>query len=138
MRTVFPAKLLEGRIATGKMASPMHASWGAFRVQGPCGGKLIILSSGTTKDNPDSCGWEHVSVSLENRIPNWVEMSFVKELFWGAQECVVQFHPPKSVYVNCHPNCLHLWKHAEKEFPLPPTSLIGPALPALQGAELTM
>lgn len=41
-------------------------------------------------------GWEHVSVSLSNRCPTWEEMCMVKDIFWGEDECVIQFHPPKS------------------------------------------
>ena len=67
--------------------------------------KLQILSSG--EQDPE---WEHVSVSLEKRCPNWKEMCLVKDLFWDESECVIQFHPPRSEYVNNHPFCLHLWK----------------------------
>jgi hypothetical protein len=70
--------------------------------------------------------WEHVSVSRERRIPNWEEMCFGKRLFWDDDECVVQFHPPKSDYVNCHPRCLHLWRPVGGGFPTPPSMLIGP------------
>lgn len=49
-------------------------------------------------------GWEHVSVSLNNRCPTWEEMCMVKDIFWGEDECVIQFHPPKSA--NQHPSVL--------------------------------
>lgn len=65
--------------------------------------------------------WDHVSVSLENRCPNWTEMSYVKDLFFGEDETVVQFHPKKSEHVNVHPHCLHLWKRIGEEYELPPT-----------------
>jgi hypothetical protein len=71
--------------------------------------------------------WEHVSVSLPNRCPTWAEMCFVKNLFWEDHECVVQFHPPRSEYVNLHPFCLHLWRHRDG-FPTPPSHLVGPVL----------
>jgi hypothetical protein len=71
-------------------------------------------------------GWEHVSVSVDGRVPNWQEMCFVKNLFWSDEECVVQFHPPKSEYVNLHPYCLHLWKPLERDVLLPPSLLVGP------------
>jgi hypothetical protein len=70
-------------------------------------------------------GWEHVSVSLKNRTPNWDEMCFIKSLFWDDEETVIQFHPPKSEYVNNHPNCLHLWRHVTNEIELPPSILVG-------------
>ena len=51
-------------------------------------------------------------------------MAFVKDLFWAETETVVQLHPPASRYVNQHPYCLHLWRHREILFPLPPTILV--------------
>lgn len=71
-------------------------------------------------------GWEHVSVSLPNRCPNWLEMCHIKDLFWLPEECVVQFHPPKSVYRNFHPFCLHLWRNVDHDFPLPEPGLVAP------------
>src|SRR5262245_49673597 len=58
----------------------------------------------------DSKGWEHVSVSVAYRVgndwkerdPTWEEMCFIKKAFWNDDECVVQFHPPESSYVNIH------------------------------------
>jgi hypothetical protein len=70
--------------------------------------------------------WEHVSVSLAHRTPTWEEMAFVKDTFWEDEDTVVQFHPPKSVYVNCHPYVLHLWRNIAVPFPLPPTHFVGP------------
>ena len=56
--------------------------------------RLFIIAS-------DGAGWEHVSVSLKNRCPNWKEMCFIKDTFWGEEDCVIQYHPPKSEYINC-------------------------------------
>lgn len=64
-------------------------------------------------------GWEHVSVSTAERIPKWAEMQQIKELFFEDHEAVMQLHPPKSDYVNIHPNCLHLWRPINQEIPLP-------------------
>lgn len=74
---------------------------------------------------PEGGDWEHVSVSLENRCPNWKEMCFLKSLFWEEEDTVVQFHPPKSDYVNNHNYCLHLWKYCKGEMPRPPSILVG-------------
>ena len=70
-------------------------------------------------------GWEHVSVSLQNRCPNWKEMCFIKDLFWDEEDTVIQYHPPKSQYVNNHSYCLHLWKPIKEKIPLPPNILVG-------------
>lgn len=71
-------------------------------------------------------GWEHVSVSRDDRTPTWDEMCAIKSHFWRDEETVVQYHPPKSEYVNHHPHCLHLWRPTEAEIPRPPTYLTGP------------
>lgn len=72
----------------------------------------------------DGGGWDHVSVSLPNRCPNWEEMCFVKDLFWDDEETVLQFHPKKSEYVNRCATCLHLWKPHSVEIELPPKVFI--------------
>ena len=73
----------------------------------------------------DGEGWEHVSVSLANRTPTWEEMCLVKRLFWDPEDCVIQFHPPASDYVNLHPHCLHLWRPVGTPIALPPSLLVG-------------
>lgn len=78
---------------------------------------LVIASNGG--------GWEHVSVSKRNRTPTWDEMCMVKDMFFGAEETVVQYHPPKSDYVNQHPYCLHLWRPTEQAVPRPPAIFVG-------------
>ena len=95
--------------------------FGWFIAMGPCGRRLAMLA-----DDGQISGWEHVSVSLEDKrkIPNWQEMSFVKSLFWEDEECVVQFHPPKSDYVNNCNGCLHLWRSKLQEFPMPDKILV--------------
>ena len=68
--------------------------------------------------------WDHVSVSRSNRCPDWGEMCRVKDLFWGPEECVVQYHPPKSDYKNAHRYCLHLWKPQNQELPRPNSIMV--------------
>jgi len=70
-------------------------------------------------------GWEHASASFKKRCPTWDEMCAVKEAFWRDDECVIQFHPPKSEYVNNYPFCLHLWKKIGNDFELPPSIYVG-------------
>jgi len=122
----FSDSLEEGRITWGSLPSPAGSSYGFFMVFGPCGEMLKIVSSGADhKDDTISQGWEHVSVSCRRRCPNWIEMSFVKNLFWEPEECVVQFHPPESQYINNHRFVLHLWRNRNFEFQLPPQHMIG-------------
>lgn len=68
--------------------------------------------------------WDHVSVSTKSRTPTWEEMCFIKDLFFDEEECVIQFHPPKSNYVNTHPHCLHLWRPVGVDVPMPNTELV--------------
>jgi hypothetical protein len=123
MRKILSARLEEGRIREGRLGSDSSCgAVGAFVVFGPCGEELRIIASEGGRSVAK--GWEHVSVSTRRRTPNWREMSFVKDLFWDDEECVVQFHPPRSEYVNNHPHVLHLWRHVDGHA-LPPSILVG-------------
>jgi|SRR6478735_8611915 len=76
----------------------------------------------------DGMGWEHVSISAHNtneqRCPTWDEMCFIKNLFWDEEDCVIQFHPPKSEYVNRSIYVLHLWRESGKNLQTPPKFLV--------------
>ena len=73
-------------------------------------------------------GWDHVSVSYhsQNRksCPTWDEMCAIKDMFFEEEETVVQYHPPKSEYVNIHPYCLHLWRPNNQDIPRPPKKFV--------------
>lgn len=97
--------------------SAPNDEYGLFMVPGPYNCVLkVIASSGV-----DEMRWEHVSVSLSNRCPNWMEMCFIKDLFWDEEETVMQLHPPKSKWINVHPYCLHLWRPLDTAIPTPPS-----------------
>jgi hypothetical protein len=106
-----------------------------YRIEHPTGGwgdstcgafKLPLYGSKLTFNVIASSGggWEHVSVSTEERCPKWNEMQKIKELFFNDEEVVMQLHPPQSSYVNVHPNCLHLWRPQHLEIPLPDTIMV--------------
>ena len=100
--------------------SPPGANYGVFfipRVSKAGPFRLTVIASTDGE-------WEHVSVSLPRRCPTWEEMCFVKSLFWDAEDCVVQFHPPASSYVNFHSHCLHLWRNCSTHFPQPPAEFV--------------
>ncbi len=59
----------------------------------------------------DEDGYEHLSVSKINRLPDWEELLSARYVFWEDEEEVIQILPKKSEYVNIHKNCLHLWRH---------------------------
>lgn len=97
--------------------------WGAFRIPGPCGRELLVVSSSGLGEHIH--GWEHVSVSAGKHCPNWREMCFIKDLFWAEDEVVMQLHPAKADWISNHARCLHLWRPTEKEIPLPPPAAVG-------------
>lgn len=114
------AKVEAYRDKTGPYASPEGFSCGRFQIPFRSYTLTVMVSDGKRD------GWEHVSVSLNNRTPNWKEMCYVKDLFWSEDETVVQYHPAKKDYVNCHPYCLHMWRNIEKPIECPPWILVGP------------
>lgn len=103
-------------------SDPSFGCNGVFIIPWVFGGELRCMVS-------DGAGWEHVSIrhvsNYVDRIPTWDQMCHIKDLFWEEEDCVVQFHPPKSQYVNNHPAVLHLWRKIGSEFETPPTHLIG-------------
>lgn len=82
--------------------------------------KMVINLRVMASTGDDIVKWEHVSVSCENRCPTWEEMDYIKNLFWGDEETVMQLHVPRSEHKNYHPYCLHLWKPTTIEIPRPP------------------
>lgn len=121
------------RIRTGFMASNTNNGIdGVFKI--PYGSQvLVVIATDGVNNDPDSRGWDHVSVSLSDRCPTWQEMCFVKELFFRDDECVMQLHPPKKDWVNDHPYCLHLWRPLNQDIPRPPSILVGPGLLSPKG-----
>jgi hypothetical protein len=93
-----------------------------------------VASDGTEPGAPDIAqGWQHVSVSLPHRCPSWAEMDYIKCLFWDDTDAVMQLHPPRDVWVNNHPTCLHLWAPTRQDIPLPSPLLVG--IPGLKPRE---
>lgn len=90
---------------------------GAFRIPIGDSTSVLVLCS-------DGAGWDHVSVSMAGRCPTWDEMCQIKDLFFDSHECVFQYHPPKAIYVNHHPYCLHLWRCQGRVTPIPPSFLV--------------
>lgn len=69
-------------------------------------------------------GWDHVSVSHKNRTPTWEEMCIAKDIFFSEEECVIQYHPPRSQYVNNHKYVLHMWRPQNEEIIMPPKNMV--------------
>ena len=90
----------------------------------------VVLWCVACSGSAGSDWWDHVSVSVRtrngretHRTPTWEEMVVVRRLFWEPEDCVLQFHPPESAYVNRHEYVLHLWRPNDA-VKLPPTILI--------------
>lgn len=90
---------------------------GGFYTIKLCGQSLNIVAS-------NGFGWEHVSVTHKKRCPFWHEMHRIKNIFWDDEDTVIQYHPPKSVYINCHPHCLHMWRKINTTIDTPPWILV--------------
>lgn len=126
--------LEQWRIKTGMIATCLRDHFGAFQIWYEKGNSdLICICADGLGDEPEIAEmprWEHVSLRAHSpmtgqpRIPTWDEMCFAKSMFWEDEESVVQFHPPKSQYVNCHPYVLHLWRPLFMTIPTPPTKMI--------------
>lgn len=75
----------------------------------------------------DGLGWEHLSVCLVSqdckrlleRTPTWEEMAMAKSLFWGEEDTCIEFHPPKSHYINNAVYVLHIWRKIGSNYELP-------------------
>lgn len=122
------------RIRRGRMASDEgNGNNGAFFVPNRPGQPpfQVIASDGAIP--PDTVAWEHVSVSLPDRCPTWLEMCRIKALFWDEEDLVLQYHPPRSEWVSNHAYCLHLWRPVGVVVPKPPQIAVGiPELGELQ------
>ena len=114
---------------TEELRSQKGMLGGAFLIPHPEKGHLrleVLAVSGTI---PDAEGWDHVSVKVRDlnrsvRLPGWLEMEFVRKLFWEEHETVLQFHVPVAQHINEHPAVLHLWKHLGTEVQLPPSHFV--------------
>lgn len=105
-------------------SDPSFGNNGAFKIPFEDNCTAFVIAS-------DGEGWEHVSVHIhlnstnEKVTPEWEEMCHIKDLFWSDEDCVIQYHPPKSEYVNNHEHCLHLWRPIGVELPLPKSIMVG-------------
>lgn len=107
---------------------------GAFQILSKTGRQLLRVIASS------DFGWDHVSVSLPNRCPNWPEMEQIRRLFFKDDEAVMQFHAPVADYVDGsyrgHPYCLHLWRPHADNIPVPPKWMVGGMTPEEAEAEM--
>jgi hypothetical protein len=112
----FDAWRVRGEAVMRQYGGVGDATCGAFRV--PCAGvPLFVIAS-------QADGWDHVSVSIKTRCPDWSEMQFVKRAFFKPDEWVMELHPPLERNISLHNYCLHLWRPQEVAIPLPPPYMV--------------
>lgn len=70
-------------------------------------------------------GWEHLSVSHANKIPSWLCMEEMKEMFFYDDEECFQFHPKMDNYINNNEYTLHVWRRTDGKMEPPPHILVG-------------
>jgi hypothetical protein len=70
-------------------------------------GLAVIVTQGLERDGKT---WVHLSVSHRVRLPTWEELKAVREVFLGTDSVALQVLPPRSEWVNVHPNVMHLFK----------------------------
>lgn len=91
-------------------------------------GVFIVISKTTRRHMrviaSNDEGWDHVSISLNYRCPNWHEMEQIKRMFFKDDETCWQYHVPPSDHINIHPHVLHIWRKHDFEIPMPPRVMI--------------
>lgn len=105
------------QIAIGK--SKYGDDYGFFIIPFRSNNLKVMVSAGDEQN-----GWDHVSISLANRCPNWEEMEFIKHMFFADDEWAMQLHAPSADHISVHPYCLHIWRPLKEIIPTPPTWMI--------------
>ena len=110
---------LEGPVMTKLFGGDGDHTCGAFLIKSAIdGGTLRVIAA-------QGDGWEHVSVSRENRCPNWPEMEQIKRAFFHDDETAMQLHVPVADHISVHPYTLHLWRPLLQDIPRPPAYMVG-------------
>lgn len=78
-------------------------------------GLKVLVSTAPFEDGRE---WMHISLSRNDRIPNYDDVKFVKNTF-AEGRFAYQIFPPLSQNINIHEFCLHLWVPLTGELPLP-------------------
>jgi hypothetical protein len=91
---------------------------GAFQIPYPATGSTLRVIASSDGD------WDHCSVSLANRPPNWAEMQFIHRMFFNGDELAWEYHMPPDDHVNVHPYTLHLWRKHNFTMPVPPREFV--------------
>lgn len=63
--------------------------------------------------------WLHVSAARQTRMPSYLDMVRVKEIFVGPDRFAYSVWAPRSEHISIHNYCLHLWAPLDGDPPLP-------------------
>lgn len=69
--------------------------------------EMTVLRSLSTMKNGEK--WVHVSVALPSRLPDWKELTKIKNEFLGTGVSAIHVIASDDTHVNLHHFCLHLW-----------------------------
>lgn len=70
------------------------------------GGLRVLVDC---EEKSDGTQWLHVSYSRATSVPTHDDTCKVERAFFGLDCYAYAVFPPSTLYVNIHPNCLHLW-----------------------------
>lgn len=94
-------RLMDGRLLKEVYILPAGRTW-----QTQSGLRVIA-----SLDNTEVHGvLLHVSLSRNDRLPDWHEIRCIKEAFFGDDIDAMMVLPKKIDYVNQHQYCFHLWE----------------------------
>lgn len=68
---------------------------------------LSVIFSGAVEQ--DGKRWLHVSCAYKDRLPSWMDLREIKDVFLGADVYAYQVLPPREHFVNINRYCLHLF-----------------------------
>ena len=54
----------------------------------------------------------HLSASRKSKLPTWMQLLRLKELFFGDIDCFMVM-PKRADYVNIEKHCFHVWESPE-------------------------
>lgn len=85
----------------------------AFKIQ-KCKHKGIKVIA-TAAIEKDLCLWLHVSFACNNKMPDYSDISFIKQQFFGDDLKAIMVFPKRTEHINLHQYCLHLWANLTQD-----------------------
>lgn len=90
-----------------EIPSPLQVPWARAFIAGEC---IVLIAKEAGK-------W-HLSISCEDRYPTWDEIKQARYDLLPDNVTMAMLLPPRSKYVNIHPNCFHLYEIKKREIAL--------------------